>query len=112
MMYGVIGIRLIIGSVRWPSRPRPWVARLGGLDDRFGFARTFIKGVYDYTYATRGTGKNTYLYFALPPGLYEVYWPTSWKHEYRGFRRVDECGNVHDMTEQEVLECLKNAASA
>jgi hypothetical protein len=110
-MYGVLGIRLIVGSSRWPSRPNPWVARLMGLDDRWRFQRKFVRGYYDYTYSTKGTGKNTYMYFPMPPGIYEVYYPTSWKHEFRGFIQVDETGDLHEITHNEVIECLKNTIS-
>lgn len=110
-MYGVIRAKCIRGSAAWGSRPKPWVAHLTGLDSHFGFAREFVRGVYDYTYATKSGLHGVYLYFAIPPGLYEVYWPISWKHEYRGFRRVDEFGNVHDIEREEVIECLKNVAS-
>lgn len=110
-MYGVIAIRLIIGSSRWPSRPKPWVARLTRLDDHFGFAREFIRATYDYTHASKANGKGTRMYFAMPPGVYEIYWATSWKHEYRGFRRVDDNGDIHDITREEVLECLTKLAS-
>lgn len=110
-MYGVIAVRLIIGSSRWQRRPKPWVARLTGLDDHYGFAREFIRATYDYSYATKANGKGTCMYFAMPPGFYEVYWPTSWKHDYRGFRRVDEYGNVNTITREEVCECLKKSAS-
>lgn len=105
-MYGVFKARLIVG-VRLASRPRPWVARLTGADVRWGFQRTFIQGTSDYTYAAR-SGRGTVLYFALAPGLYEYYKPISWKHDERGFLRVDEMGESHPITRQEVLDCLKN----
>jgi len=110
-MYGVIGIRLIIGSSRWPSRPKPWVARLTRLDDHYGFAREFIRATYDYTHASKANGKGTRMYFAMPPGVYEGCWPISWKHEHRGFWQVDEQGNIYDITREEVIECLKKSVS-
>lgn len=106
-MYGVLGIRLIVGSSRWPSRPKPWVARISGADSQFGLKRDFIRPVYDYTYASKGTGKNTYVYFAMPPGIYEVYYPTSWKHDYRGFILVNEQGDLQDITREDVDTWLK-----
>lgn len=110
-MYGVIAIRLIIGSAYWPSRERPWIARVTGLSKQFGLDREFVKGVYDYTHATKANGKGTCLYFSLPPGLYEVYQPTSWKHERRYFVRVTEDGEVQEIGKDEVVECLKNTTS-
>lgn len=111
-MYGVLRVRLIVGSNRWPSRPKPWVARIAGLSDQYEFQRDFVRGYWDYTYSTKGAGKNTCMYFPLPPGIYEVYYPTSWKHEYRGFMRVDKAGDLHDISREEVNEwLLKNAIS-
>lgn len=110
-MYGVVRAELIKGVVH-PSRPNPWVARLAGLDARWGFQRQFIKAVYDYTYARgkRG-GRGIYLYFAMPPGLYEVYYPTSWKHDRRYFARVDDNGDITEITRDEVMECLTSVTS-
>ena len=107
-MYGVIGIRLITASgANWTSRPRPWVAKITGEDSQFGLARDFLRPVYDYTYATR-KGKNTFVYYHMAPGIYELYYPVSWKHDARYFARVDEYGDIHEITREEVDECLKN----
>src|SRR5574341_1201559 len=93
-MYGIVKGEWIRG-VAWASRPKPWVARLMSLDSHWGFQRQFVKGVYDYSYVhTRNAGRGIYLYFALAPGLYEVFTPISWKHERRYFIRVDESGKV------------------
>lgn len=106
-MYGVIAIRLIIATgSQWPSRPHPWVAKITGLDRRYGLSREFRKAIYDYSNATKN-GKNTVAYYFLPPGLYEIYYPTSWKHEYRGFQRVDEAGERTEITREEIIKCLK-----
>jgi hypothetical protein len=110
-MYSVLSAEYIKGSA-WASRPKPWVARLTALDTRWGFTREFIKGVSDYTHVNgkRG-GRGIYIYFAMPPGVYEVYYPISWKHDRRYFARVDEKGNITEITRDEVIECLKNASS-
>jgi len=51
---------------------RPWVARLTGLDEQFGFKREFVHSARDYRDA-RGIGmRGIYEYFALSGGLYEV----------------------------------------
>lgn len=110
-MYASFAIRLIVGSAYWPSRPRPWVARLNGVDPHWGFQREFVKGVYDYSYSSKGTGKNTYIYYHLAPGLYELYYPISWKHDERYFARVSDDGEIERITKDEVIECLKNASS-
>lgn len=105
-MYGVIEVKLINGTGgRFAQRPRPWCARIIGTDPTFGLKREFVKAVYDYTVASR-KGKNIYVYFNLAPGIYEVFYPTSWKHEARYFVRVDNDGEVHTIKRAEVLECL------
>lgn len=110
-MYGTISAE-VIRSAAWASRPRPWVARLTGLDRQFGLVREFVKGVWDYTYARgkRG-GRGIYIYWSLAPGLYEIFRPVSWRHEERFFFRVDDGGEIQTITHDEVLECLKNATS-
>ena len=112
-MYGVIYAELIRGAgINFSPRPRPWAAHLIGLDTRWGFQRVFVKGVYDYTHARgkRG-GRGIYIYFALAPGLYEVYYPISWRHERRYFVSVDPRGDIHEIPREKVVECLKNVIS-
>lgn len=109
-MYGVISARCIVATGEFPSRPRPWCARLSGLDAKYGFKRDFVRGTYDYSRATR-KGKNVYVYFALAPGLYEFYRPVSWKHESREFLRVDDNGDVHYIEREEVVSCLTKSCS-
>lgn len=110
VMYGVIKMRLIISTGGRGSRPRPWVARITGTDDHFGFAREFMRPVYDYTYASR-KGKNTWVYYFLPPGIYETKYPISWKHDERFFFRIDNDGSRHRIAREEVIECLENVNS-
>ena len=112
-MYSLIKAELINGAA-WASRPRPWVARLICLDPRWTFRREFVNGIPDYTVARKSGGRGIWLYFALAPGFYEVYRPVSWneRRDERFFIRVDEQGEITTMDKQEVIECLKNAASA
>lgn len=108
-MYGVVHAECIWGSgCVYPSRPNPWCARILGTDPRWGFRREFVKGVFDYTYARgkRG-GRGVQIYFALAPGLYEYWYPTSWKHEAREFLKVSDAGDVCEITREELIECLQ-----
>lgn len=111
-MYGVIRAEWIRG-VAWASRPHPWVAQLTAVNHRWGFHRKFVKGVYDYTYARKSGGRGILIYFALKPGFYEVYRPVSWneRSDERFFIQVNELGNWHKITREEVIECLKNVDS-
>lgn len=109
-MYGVIRAELIRGTA-WAARPRPWVARLRGLDPRWGFQREFVRGVFDYTYA-RGKygGRGIYVYWSLAPGCYEVYRPISWRSEERFFIRVANDGEWHKIPREEVERCLSDTS--
>lgn len=112
-MYGTVKAEVIRGA-GWASRPRPWVARITGQDRQFGLAREFVKGVWDYTHASgKFGGRGIYIYWALPPGVYEMYRPVSWneRSDERFFFRVDDSGEIQPITRDEVLECL-NATSA
>lgn len=106
-MYGVISMRLIISTGGRGSRPSPWVARITGTNDHFGFAREFVRPVYDYTNATR-KGKNARVYYFLAPGIYETKYPISWRHDTRFFFQVNESGEWDEISKNEVLEWLKN----
>lgn len=48
------------------------------------------------------------MYFVLAPGLYEFWYPTSWKHEAREFLRVNDEGEVYEISREEVMECLQS----
>lgn len=110
-MYGLWRAEIIKGNSMVRQRGTPWVARLFGLDPHWGFQREFLKGVRDYSYGQEHHTRGVYLYFALPPGLYETHRAISWKHDERAFWRVDECGELHYITKEEATECLKNATS-
>ena len=88
---------------------RPWVARIDGLDPTWGFKREFMRGTYDYTRTNNRASRGTHLYYAVPPGLYEVCRNVTWRRWERFFCRVDEDGGVHTISREEVEQCLKNA---
>ena len=110
-MYGVISGEWIKGAA-YPSRPKPWVARITAPHPKFKYTREFIKGVFDYSYVhTRNAGRGIYLYFNCAPGLHEMYRPVSWNpnSDERFFFKVFESGNIKQITEAQLQECLKNA---
>jgi hypothetical protein len=110
-VYAVHRAEWIKGAGRFASRPHPWVARINGLDPTYGFAREFIKGVYDYTYARKSQSRGVFVYFALAPGFYELCYHVSWKRQERYFISVDENGDMQRIYREELLECLKNGIS-
>lgn len=89
---------------------QPWVARLTGIDERWGFKREFIQGIYDYSHGKRHHTRGVFIYWALPPGLYEFSRPKSWKHHERFFGRVTETGQIVQMSREEMIECLKECS--
>lgn len=110
-MYGTITTKPIIASgSRFGSRPKPWVAKITALHQQYGFAREFMKPVRDYTYAAK-SGKGTVMYWFVPPGIYEVYYPTSWKHERRYFVQVTDEGDVIEINHEDVLSHLNGESS-
>lgn len=77
--------------------PRPWVARIGGPDARYGLAREFLQPMNDWKRARRACSGNLYgvvSTFALREGeLYEcsrLRGSSSRRHVAREFYRVEE----------------------
>jgi len=88
----------------------PWVARILGLDDRYGLKREFVECVRDWTSARSDGMRGIYEYYALPPGIYEVNECVRPGESRRYFIRA-EGAEYHEITREEVIECL-NADSA
>lgn len=102
-------IRDIIDLARYGRKSlRPWVARLHGLDDKFGFAREFITGMRDYSLANSIGSRGVFEYFALSDGLYEVNESVKLGQSRRYFIRVEDA-QITEINKEEVLECLKSA---
>jgi len=88
-----------------------WIAQLTGLDDRYGFAREFVRGQRDWSQAKMTGSRGIYVYYPLDPGIYEVNERESWKHVRRFFIRVSEDGGVSEIDRSEVISCLTNDTS-
>lgn len=86
------------------GRGTPWVARLLGRTAR-GFRREFAEGVKDYTHANSVGSRGVYVFYALPPGLYEVNEPVRWRRNDRYFIQVAD-GRWKRITREEVERCL------
>ena len=104
------------GSIvcRWTRGPdsHPWCARLLGLDEKCGFRREFIKGIYDYTYTSRYAGSKTVLiFYAVPPGIYQVYDNINRSRGRKYFVRVTDEGEIVEIERDDVLECLRKLNS-
>lgn len=68
-----LSLREEINQIRYgDKRLYPWIARIDGLHDKYGFERHFMTSVRDWTRARHDGMRGIYEYFALPAGLYEV----------------------------------------
>jgi hypothetical protein len=85
----------------------PWVARLKGLDEHYGFVREFVRGQKDYTGATASGSRGIYFYYFLTPGFYEINERVTWKRAERYFARVLDETTLVRMTREEVVRCLR-----
>lgn len=88
-----------------PDVPRPWVARIDGIDGyRYGLRRTFIEPMRDWKDARRACSGNLYGVvhaYALRAGnLYEVFrarGKPSKRHMVHEFLRLDEGSKRHSL---------------
>lgn len=90
------------------TRTWPWVARIYDSGDGRAFAREFVAGRKDYSLGNSLGSRGVYLYYALPPGVYEVNAPRSWRRTERYFIAVNE-GRVTRISADEVRRWLASA---
>lgn len=88
------------------DKSNPWVAKILGLDDQFGFAREFMRGYTDYSKASGTGARGIYIHYALKNGIYEVNERVSWKHVKRYFIRVQGT-RITEISREDVLASLK-----
>lgn len=91
--------------------PEPWVARITGLDDRYGLAREFVRARKDYTNANSVGSRGVFNVYWLENGLYEVEERISWRQPRRWFCRA-EAGRIIRMTREEALEWLSGGLAS
>lgn len=85
---------------------KPWVAKITGLSDKFGFQREFVKGVADYSQSSGNGNRGVNFRFVIEEGpIYERFYKRSWKSSEREFFKFCE-GNEKILSKDEVLECL------
>lgn len=93
------------GEMLGNDKSRPWVARLTGLDPKFGFARQFLRGQRDYSQANSIGSRGVKEYFPLDPGVYEVHERITWKRTRRYFIRVQGV-QIEEVNREDVIEWL------
>lgn len=91
---------------------KPWVARITGLDARYGLAREFLKAEKDYSEANGTGSRGIMLYYWLEPGIYEINERLSWKNHRRYFARIIDHQTLIEMTKAEVIEWLQQSENA
>lgn len=106
------------GHIHGHRPPKPWVAEITGLHERYGLSRVFVKGLRDYRDARVAWSGNTYgvvATFPLRDGrLYEVSrceGKSSKRLVTRRFYLVED-GQMHEKTPEEVLAWLHGEKAA
>lgn len=88
--------------------PRPWVARITGLDPKWKYAREFLCPTWDYSEANSIGSRGIHLYYYLDNGqVYEVKEQVTWKRWARYFCEVKD-GRIIEITEMDVISWLKD----
>ena len=86
----------------------PWVAKITGLDNRYGFVRDFVKGQKDYSQANSTGSRGIFLhYFLEPGGIYEINERKTWKRAKRYFAKIVDHHTLIEISPEEVIKCLR-----
>ena len=98
-----------VGYAKYMGRDKSncWIAKLKGLDEKWGFAREFVRGQADWSCAKMTGSRGIFVYYALADGIYEVNERTSWKHVKRYFIYVQNA-EITEVSREEVLTWLAN----
>ena len=64
-----------------------------------------MNGLLDHSLKPR----ELYIYFALPPGLYEINVPIFLSGEFRRKFYLCEDGKTHKISKEDAIECLKKS---
>lgn len=99
-------LRDVINAIRWGGREMtPWVARLSWGKQQP--QRTFLNGQRDYMNADRWGNRGIFVYFYLPPGIYEINHPLALGKSRRYYAIVKD-DDLIEITQVEALAWLKS----
>jgi hypothetical protein len=87
---------------------KPWVAKITGLDPKYGLAREFVRGIRDYSGSNSVGSRGIETTFALEDGIYEINIPRSWKQTDREFIRVADGKYSGCLEKAEIVEAIKD----
>lgn len=90
-----------------PDKKPSWIAKLTGLDDRYGYKRKFLRGTRDYSQANSTGSRGIFMYYILMPGIYEVHARITWRRVEHYFCRVIGT-QIIKISREEVEHCLTN----
>jgi len=102
----------VIATAFNPPPNRPWVARITGLDEKYGLKREFESGRMDYREANSVGSRGVYINYMLDDAyIYDVSERVSRRSRDRRFCRF-EMGREIRMTKEDVTEWLKSKGLA
>ncbi len=97
-----------VARVLFKMPSNSWVARIIGVDPKYGFAREFLRPKIDYSNSnSKGTRGVTKSFFLEHGGIYHVSSQYSWKGVDKYYCKSTQHG-IERLTKEEVSECLKN----
>lgn len=89
--------------------PSGWVAEVIGTDQKYKFARSFLKRKLDYSRSNSKGSRGIFAEYILESGkIYDVKQQVSWRNSKRYFCTVNSEGDIIELSEEEVKNCLKN----
>jgi hypothetical protein len=101
-----------IELTHWPNHCTEYVARLSGLDEKFVFAREFIRPDRRI-WSSSGNSGYTY-YVVLQAGIYEIQEPATGVYggdEARRWFRLAEDGTIEKLNKKQVLAAFGSPAA-
>lgn len=88
----------------------PWVARILGLDAKYGLRREFIRGDKWFGEASANWNRGVYLHYDLDDAIYEVHQLVSWKRSRRYF--ISVVGELSTAIEKEAVIAWANEVTS
>lgn len=100
---GDAGAAIFDAEIGVPPRSS-WVAEVTGPDEKYGLARTFLRGKMDYSKANSKGSRGIFVEYVLDPGkIYEVKSQETWRRAWLYFCTVDgENGNIVVLEREEI----------
>jgi hypothetical protein len=89
------------------DKSNPWVARIVGFDDVYGYKRDFQHGITSYQHASGTGARGVFIRYALSDGIYEVNERISWKSVKRYFVRIADT-EIAEISREEMEQCLND----